>query len=89
MAGQPVDDTIELLRFLFFLSFFLSYKPVSLIYSSFMEPGDIIVDGGNEWFPNSIRRAESLTAKGEIYPSLPLFFSFSFFFHFPFPSLFL
>ncbi|KAG7347829.1 6-phosphogluconate dehydrogenase [Nitzschia inconspicua] len=32
--------------------------------SALMEPGDIIIDGGNEWFPNSIRRAEDLTQKG-------------------------
>ena len=32
--------------------------------SRFMEPGDIIIDGGNEWFPNSIRRAKNLETKG-------------------------
>jgi len=32
--------------------------------SEFMEEGDIIVDGGNEWYPNSVRRAEELTKKG-------------------------
>lgn len=32
--------------------------------SQYMEPGDLIVDGGNEWFPNSIRRAEELDKKG-------------------------
>lgn len=29
-----------------------------------MEQGDIIIDGGNEWFPNSVRRGEELAAKG-------------------------
>jgi len=29
-----------------------------------MEPGDLIIDGGNEWFHNSIRRAEFLEPKG-------------------------
>jgi 6-phosphogluconate dehydrogenase len=29
-----------------------------------MEEGDIIIDGGNEWFPNSVRRAEELKPKG-------------------------
>jgi 6-phosphogluconate dehydrogenase len=29
-----------------------------------MEPGDVIIDGGNEWFPNSIRRAQFLEPKG-------------------------
>ncbi|CEG37712.1 6-phosphogluconate dehydrogenase [Plasmopara halstedii] len=42
-------------------------KPVDLTIASlaeFMEPGDIIVDGGNEWFPNSVRRASELEPKG-------------------------
>ena len=42
-------------------------KPVDLTIaalSEFMEEGDIIVDGGNEWFPNSVRRAGELEAKG-------------------------
>jgi hypothetical protein len=25
-----------------------------------MEEGDVLVDGGNEWYPNTIRRAEEL-----------------------------
>eukprot|EP00957_Ditylum_brightwellii_P205184 15342695-Ditylum_brightwellii.AAC.1 len=29
-----------------------------------MEEGDLIIDGGNEWFPNSVRRAEELKPKG-------------------------
>lgn len=29
-----------------------------------MEEGDVIVDGGNEWFPNSIRRSKELESKG-------------------------
>jgi hypothetical protein len=32
--------------------------------SEFMERGDIIIDGGNEWFPNSIKRAKVLEPKG-------------------------
>jgi 6-phosphogluconate dehydrogenase len=32
--------------------------------SAYLEPGDVIVDGGNEWFPNSMRRADELTPKG-------------------------
>jgi len=31
--------------------------------SAFMEEGDIIIDGGNEWYPNSIRRAKELEPK--------------------------
>jgi len=32
--------------------------------SAFMEPGDILIDGGNEWYPNSVRRASELLHKG-------------------------
>jgi len=32
--------------------------------SQYMEKGDLIIDGGNEWFPNSIRRAKELEGKG-------------------------
>jgi 6-phosphogluconate dehydrogenase len=42
-------------------------KPVDDTISSlarYMDRDDIIIDGGNEWFPNSIRRAEFLKPKG-------------------------
>lgn len=32
--------------------------------AAFMEPGDLIIDGGNEWFPNSVRRAAELAPRG-------------------------
>jgi 6-phosphogluconate dehydrogenase (decarboxylating) len=32
--------------------------------SQYLEEGDIIIDGGNEWFPNQIRRNEELAKKG-------------------------
>ena len=32
--------------------------------SAFMEPGDILIDGGNEWYPNSTRRASEMLHKG-------------------------
>ena len=41
-------------------------KPVDMTIenlSKYMEPGDVIIDGGNEWFPNSIRRYEELAQK--------------------------
>ena len=34
------------------------------ILARYMDPGDVIIDGGNEWFPNSIRRGETLGPKG-------------------------
>ncbi|GMI31654.1 hypothetical protein TeGR_g14077, partial [Tetraparma gracilis] len=42
-------------------------KPVDdtiALLSQHMEAGDVIVDGGNEWFPNSVRRAEDLKPRG-------------------------
>mmetsp|Transcript_3002 Transcript_3002/g.4046 ORF Transcript_3002/g.4046 Transcript_3002/m.4046 type:complete len:488 (-) Transcript_3002:213-1676(-) len=33
----------------------------------YMEPGDIIVDGGNEWFPNTVRRGRDLEPKKILY----------------------
>lgn len=32
--------------------------------AAYMEPGDLIIDGGNEWFPNSIHRSQALEPKG-------------------------
>lgn len=32
--------------------------------SEFLEPGDVIIDGGNEWYPNTVRRGEELSKKG-------------------------
>ena len=45
-------------------------KPVDETIASlakYMEPGDVIVDGGNEWYPNSIRRAAELESKGILF----------------------
>ena len=45
-------------------------KPVDLTIealSEFLEPGDLIVDGGNEWFPNQVRRSEELAPKGILF----------------------
>ena len=41
-------------------------KPVDStiqLLAEFMSPGDLIVDGGNEWYPNSIRRSQELASK--------------------------
>lgn len=35
--------------------------------SNFMEPGDCIVDGGNEWYENTERRARQVAEKGLLY----------------------
>lgn len=45
-------------------------KPVDMTIDTlakFMEKGDMIVDGGNEWYPNSIRRAKELESKGILF----------------------
>jgi len=45
-------------------------KPVDdtiLQLSEYLEEGDVIVDGGNEWYPNTIRRGEELSKKGIIF----------------------
>lgn len=42
-------------------------KPVDLTIEALkehLEPGDLIIDGGNEWFPNQIRRSEELAPLG-------------------------
>lgn len=35
--------------------------------SEYMEPGDCIVDGGNEWYENTERRAKQVAEKGLLY----------------------
>ena len=35
--------------------------------SSFMEPGDSIIDGGNEWYLNTERRIEQASSQGLLY----------------------
>jgi len=42
-------------------------KPVDdtiALLAEHMEEGDMIVDGGNEWYPNSVRRSKALEEKG-------------------------
>lgn len=34
---------------------------------NYLEPGDLIVDGGNEWYENTQRRQETLLSKGILY----------------------
>ena len=40
------------------------------MFAALMEEGDIIIDGGNEWFENSTRRAEELKPKGIHYVAM-------------------
>lgn len=35
--------------------------------SAHLEPGDLIVDGGNEWYENSLRRADELEKRGILF----------------------
>ena len=41
-------------------------KPVDMTIEGlvpYLEAGDLIIDGGNEWFPNQIRRSDELAVK--------------------------
>lgn len=45
-------------------------KPVDdtiTLLAEHMEPGDLIIDGGNEWFQNSIRRSKELAPKNILF----------------------
>ncbi len=45
-------------------------RPVDLVIESllpYLEEGDIVIDGGNSEFPDSVRRTEDLKAKGILY----------------------
>jgi 6-phosphogluconate dehydrogenase len=35
--------------------------------ATYMEPGDILIDGGNEWYPNTLRRGAELGPKGLLF----------------------
>ena len=37
------------------------------VLSAHLDPGDLIIDGGNEWFPNTLRRGEELRKKGLLF----------------------
>jgi 6-phosphogluconate dehydrogenase len=45
-------------------------KPVDMTIATLaehLEAGDLIVDGGNEWFPEQVRRSEELAKKGILF----------------------
>lgn len=45
-------------------------KPVDLTIEALLphlEKGDLIIDGGNEWFPHQVRRSEELEKKGVMF----------------------
>jgi 6-phosphogluconate dehydrogenase len=37
------------------------------VLSAHMDAGDLIIDGGNEWYPNTLRRGEELKRKGLLF----------------------
>eukprot|EP00924_Labyrinthula_sp_SR-Ha-C_P015893 snap_masked-scaffold_4-processed-gene-12.28-mRNA-1 protein AED:0.00 eAED:0.00 QI:0/-1/0/1/-1/1/1/0/495 len=48
-------------------------KPVDAVIdmlSELLEPGDILIDGGNEWYENTLRRTEKVRSKGIIYMAM-------------------
>lgn len=45
-------------------------KPVDMTIAALaehLEAGDLIIDGGNEWFPEQVRRSEELAKKGILF----------------------
>ena len=44
-------------------------KVIDLL-SEHMEQGDILIDGGNEWYENSVRRSKALESKGIDYVAM-------------------
>lgn len=73
-AGKSVDGTTELMKFVSKLS---SPRKIMLLVPAgdvvdvvignllpHLEPGDIIIDGGNSFFPNTDRRFKELAEKG-------------------------
>lgn len=64
---EPADFVASLAKPRKIVILVMAGKPVDdtiEMLSNFMEPGDLIIDGGNEWFPNSQRRAKELEPKG-------------------------
>lgn len=48
-------------------------KPVDMVvqkFSEILEEGDILIDGGNEWYENTIRRADEVRPKGIHYMAM-------------------
>ena len=61
-AGAPVDKTIES------LVPYLEVMEQDVIYK--IQAGDILIDGGNEWYEESIRRTNYLDEKGLFFVSM-------------------
>lgn len=64
---DPADFIASLKRPRRVIMLVMAGKPVDAtieLLSQHMEEGDVLVDGGNEWFPNSLRRYEELKPKG-------------------------
>lgn len=66
-STSPADFVSQLSRPRRVILLVQAGKPVDDTIASlspYMESGDLFVDGGNEWFPNTIRRATELEMKG-------------------------
>jgi 6-phosphogluconate dehydrogenase (decarboxylating)/glucose-6-phosphate 1-dehydrogenase len=66
-ASSPEDFIQKLKRPRKVIMLVMAGKPVDdtiTTLTKYMEKGDILVDGGNEYYPNSIRRARALKEKG-------------------------
>lgn len=66
-SSSPEDFVSKLSKPRKIILLVMAGKPVDetiALLSNLCEPGDLIVDGGNEWYPNTIRRAEMLDKRG-------------------------
>lgn len=82
-AGKPVDDTIATLSAFmevrgarvrlqtpapFLACSSLHASPVRCCHACMhLQPGDLLIDGGNEWYPNTTRRGAELAPRGLLY----------------------
>jgi 6-phosphogluconate dehydrogenase len=57
MAGKPVDETIAVLSEFMEVRWARDAQPTELTCNNVLssQPGDLLIDGGNEWYPNTIR----------------------------------
>lgn len=66
-SDSPADFVSKLKKPRVVIILVMAGKPVDETIaqlSESMEEGDVIVDGGNEWYPNTLRRAKELEPKG-------------------------
>jgi 6-phosphogluconate dehydrogenase len=66
-AKDPAEFCAQLKKPRMIVILIQAGKPVDdtiELLSAHLDKGDVIIDGGNEWYPNTIRRGEELAQKG-------------------------